>query len=160
MEPNVYFKVSRSFCNASVDRLGLCFHSVSVLPQKLEDALVCPEGQQADVLRQRQRGEAERNHRHPSCQVRFLGSSISQKNTQTHNPFFTVPLFKRQKLHLWGLCTVCVLAGRSWIIMKRRTLWTLWQMRGPIRCLLSHQRMQGVGEQSSNKLLFLYIWVD
>lgn len=57
------------YIRSRIDCLGLVFIGFS--SQKLEDALVCTEGQQADVLRERQRGKAEGNHRHPSCQVRF-----------------------------------------------------------------------------------------
>ena len=60
---------------SGVDRLGLVFIE-SLLRQKLEDALVCTERQQTDVLRERQRGEAEGDNRYPFCQVRAFTSLL------------------------------------------------------------------------------------
>lgn len=74
-----------------------------------------------------------------------------------HNLFFTLSLFSEQQLP--QTCAVCFFTGRLWIIMKRRTLWILWQMRELIRCLLSHQRMQGV-EDVEQQQVIICIWRD
>lgn len=52
--------------------------------------------------------------------------------------------WSRQNLNFSNECPFYDFIGRLWITMKRRTLWTLWQMRGHTKCSQSRLRMRGM----------------
>lgn len=143
-----FIESHKPFLMSKVDCLGLCFNCVSLHLRNWkmrwfvlrDNKLMYYDNDSEEKLK----GTIDIR----AAKWDFLRSFRASK--QKHNPLFTLSPLSEQQLRLSDVCTyVCFFPGRLWIIMKRRTLWTLWQTREPIRCLLSRQRMQGGGRRKT-----------